>query len=139
MDKEFKEQLQEIISIAKNLMDKEIYNIDTCKITSALYELKGIYVKRPSTEEIFSKCPFWSGIEYQGMYECMRDKSICYGCDYNSKHWYRRLRFKITTEIEMWYHCSFTFQISKLKAYLFNRQDYERYFAPYWWDKRRNK
>ena len=40
MDKESKEQLKEIISIAKNLIDKEIYNIDTSKITSALYELK---------------------------------------------------------------------------------------------------
>jgi hypothetical protein len=139
MDKESKEELKEIISIAKNLMNKEIYNIDTCKITSALYELRGISIKRPSTEEIFSKCPFWSGVEYQGMYECMRDKSICYGCDYNSRYWYRRLWFKITTEIEMWYHCSFTFQISKLKAYLFNRQDYERYFVPYWWDRRKRK
>lgn len=135
MDKESKEQLKEIVSIAKNLIDKEIYNIDTCKIASALYELKGISIKRPSTEEIFNKCPFWSGIECQGMYECTRDKSICYGCDYNSKHWYRRLWFKITTEIEMWYRCWFLYQVSRWKAYLSNKKDYYLFYTPYFWDK----
>lgn len=137
MNEEFKKELQEIIFISKNLITKEIYKLDTCKITSALHTLREISIKTPSAREIFGKCPFWTGVDYQGLYECARYRNICYGCDYNSKHWYRRLWFRITTEIDMWYHCSFTFQISKLKAYLFNRQDYKRYFAPYWWDKRR--
>lgn len=78
--------------------------------------------------KIFNGCPFWTGVEYNGQYECTKYHSICYGCDYNSKNLFRRLKFRITTEIEMWYHCWLLVKLARLKSYLFNRDEYNLFY-----------
>lgn len=130
MKPKYNEKLKEIISVAKDLMDKEVYIMDEDKVLVALSHLRDIGIKEPSTVDLFKDCPFWTGVEYFGQYECARYNNICHGCNYNSKHWYRRLWFKVSVEIEIWYYCWFLYQVNKLKAYLFNRKEYEIVYAP---------
>lgn len=68
----------------------------------------------------YEDCPFWTGIEYQGLYKCSKDNTICYGCNYNSRHWYKRMHFDISTDFILWYHYVFLAKIDKIKRCLFD-------------------
>lgn len=85
------------------------------------------------------ECPFFTGIEYCGMYECDRYHSICCGCELTSDNWFVRTKAHVLLEIEMWYHCWFLYQISKWKVYLSNKRDYYLFYAPYFRDKEKYK
>lgn len=87
--------------------------------------------------EKYKNCPFWTGVEYNGMYECTKYGSTCGGCDFDSPKWYRRLWFNISTDIEMWYHFVFLYQIDRFKNYLFNRKHYDLFYKKYWWDRKK--
>lgn len=81
------------------------------------------------------ECPFFTGVEYCGMYECVRYHSICYGCELTSDNWFTRTKAHVLLEIEMWYRCWFLYQVSRWKAYLSNKRDYYLFYTPYFWDK----
>lgn len=83
------------------------------------------------------ECYFFSGVEYQGMYECTRYGNVCTGCDFSSDKWYERLWFDITVSIEMWYYCRFLYEIDRLKKYLFDRKYYDLFCKKYWWDRKK--
>ena len=71
------------------------------------------------------------------MYECTKNGFTCGGCDYDSPKWYKRLFFKIFTEIELWYHFVLLREVDRFKNYLFDRKHYDLFCKKYWWDKKK--
>jgi hypothetical protein len=81
------------------------------------------------------ECPFFTGVEYHGRYECGRYCSICYGCELTSDNWFTRTKAYVLLEIEMWYRLWLLYQVNRWKAYLSNKRDYYLFYTPYFWDK----
>lgn len=85
------------------------------------------------------ECPFFTGVEYCGMYECGRYRSICHGCELTSDNWFIHAKAHVLLEIEMWYRYWFLYQVSRWKAYLSNKRYYYLFYTPYFWDKGNRK
>ena len=83
---------------------------------------------------VVSECPFWSGVEYQGLYECLRYKNVCAGCFFTSNKWYERLWFDVTVWCERKF-IEVVNEFERFYSFLFNRKYYDLFYRKYWWDR----